>query len=161
MKQEEKNNNQEKKDELKECQQQREEYLAGWQRAKADFLNYRREELERNEMILQFRQEEILREVLMILDNFELAGRTMTEDLKKDPNVDGLLKIKIQLEKFLKSQGLEEMNTVGKEFDTKFCEVVDAVEKKDSVSGLVLEEVQKGYVREGRVVRPAKVRVVA
>ncbi|MFH1657603.1 MAG: nucleotide exchange factor GrpE [bacterium] len=151
----------EETDELKECQQLKDEYLAGWQRAKADFLNYKKEESERIEQVLQYRQEEMLLDILMVLDNFELACRTMSEDLKKDPHVEGLLKVKIQLESFLKAQGVEEINTAGIKFDTKFCEVVEAVEESGAESGLVLEETQKGYTRHGKVLRPAKVRVAA
>ncbi|MCK5044296.1 nucleotide exchange factor GrpE [Candidatus Parcubacteria bacterium] len=147
-----------KQDKLKECEKQRDEYLAGWQRAKADFMNYKKEESARINEILKYKQEEMVLNDLLILDNFALAEKIMPEDLKKDPNVDGLLKIKIQLKNYLKSQGLEEITALNSQFDPNFCEVIEEV-KAEEESGTVVEEVQKGYILDGKVIRPAKVKV--
>ena len=143
---------------LEECQKQRDEYLVGWQRAQADLMNYKKEETARIAEVLKYKQEEMLLNDLLLLDNFVLAEKLMPEELKSDPNVDGLLKIKIQLTNFLKNQGLEEIKVLGGQFDPNFCEVIEEVEAEEE-SGTVVEEAQKGYKLDGKVIRPAKVKV--
>ena len=147
------------KEELTECLKQRDEYLAGWQRAKADFLNYKKEETTRIAEALKYQQEEMILDNLTLLDNFELAQKLIPESLEQDPNVEGLLKIKKQLESILKSQGVEEIKTIGVQPDTCYCEIVAEIEADDQESGIVIEEVQKGYLKDGKVIRPAKVKV--
>jgi len=149
-----------KKDELEECQKQKEEYLAGWQRARADFLNYKKTEMERISEFLKYGGEELALKILPILDNFEAAERVIPGNLKEDGNVKGLLMIKAQIQDFLKGQGLEEIKSVGENFDPNFHEVVGQVEEKNKESGLIVEEIQKGYKINGRLLRPAKVKVV-
>lgn len=157
----EKKEDKDKKDkELAECQKQREEYLAGWQRARADLLNYKKEEIERMGEILKSAGEEFVLKILPILDNFEAAEKAIPDDLKNDGNVKGLLMIKAQIQDFLKSQGLEEVKSTGESFDPNFHEVVEQVEAKDKESGIIIEEIQKGYKINGRLLRPAKVKVV-
>ena len=128
------------KNELGECQKQRDEYLAGWQRARADLLNYKKEEIERIGELIKYVGEEIILKILPILDNFELAEK----------NSSGFSQIKIQLKDLLKSYGVEEIKSEGK-FDPQIHEVVGESEK--------FEEVQKGYTINGRLLRPAKVKV--
>jgi len=151
----------EKKEELnlEECQKQRDEYLAGWQRARADLLNYKKEEMERFEQVLKFAGEEFVLKVLPILDNFNLIEKKLPEDLREEENIKGILQLKKQIEDFLKSQGVEEMKC-GERFDPNFQEAMETIEKEDMESGTILEEIQKGYTINGRILRPAKVKVI-
>lgn len=144
---------------LEECQKQRDEYLAGWQRAKADFINYKKDEIERVSKILQYATEELALRFLPMVDNFEITEKVLPEDLKKDKHIEGLLLIKNQIKDFLKNQGIEEFNSVGEKFDPNFHEVVEEVEDKEKESGTVLEEIQKGYKINGKLLRPAKVKI--
>ncbi len=146
--------------ELEKCQKKAEEYLAGWQRARADFLNYKKEEMERVSGILEYALQEFILKTLPILDNFEIAEKKLPENLKNDQQIKGLLQIKTQLQDFLKNQGIEEIKSVGEKFDPDFQEAVETIEKEGVESGTVLEEVQKGYTIQGRVLRPTKVKVV-
>jgi molecular chaperone GrpE len=157
---EKKEDKDEKDKKLAECQKQKEEYLAGWQRARADLLNYKKEEIERMGEILKSAGEEFVLKILPILDNFEAAEKAIPDDLKNDRNVKGLLMIKAQIQDFLKGQGLEEVKSAGESFDPNFHEVVEQVEEKDKESGVIIEEIQKGYKINGRLLRPAKVKVV-
>lgn len=144
---------------LEKCQKEKEEYLAGWQRARADFLNYKKEEMERISEILKYANEELILKILPILDNFEQAQKKLPENLKNDEYIKGLLQIKAQLQDFLKSQGVEEIKALGEKFDPNFQEVVEVVETKGKESGIIIEEIQKGYKLSGKVIRPAKVRI--
>jgi len=145
------------KKKLEECLKQKDEYLAGWQRARADFLNYKKEEMERITALLAYAGEELILKFLPILDNFELIEKKLSEELKKDESVKGILQIKNQILGFLKNQGVEEIKSVGEKFDPNLYE---AVEVKDGQgTGMVSEEVQKGYMINGRLLRAAKVKV--
>ena len=147
------------KKEIEECQRLKNEYLAGWQRERADFLNYKKDEMERISEILKYANEGLILKFLPILDNFEIAEKKLPEELKENDNVKGLLMIKKQIFEFLKSQGLEEIKSEGEKFDPHFMEVLEEVEIKDKESGVVIEEVQRGYKINGRLLRPAKVKI--
>ncbi|MBZ9571986.1 nucleotide exchange factor GrpE [Patescibacteria group bacterium] len=148
------------KKQLKECQKLKNEYLASWQRTRADFLNYKKEEIERVSEMLKYTNIDLILKILSILDNFEIVEKKIPANLKNDENVKGLLQIKAQIKDFLKSQGVEEIKTIGQKFDPNFQEIVEEVEIKDKDSGIVIEEVQKGYLLHGKVLRPAKVKIV-
>lgn len=158
---------------LKEYEVLKSEYLAGWQRAKADFLNYKKEEMERIGEIMKYANEELILKILPILDNFLIAEKKISENLKNDKNISGLLQINQQLKDFLKTQGIEEIKAVGEKFNPNFHDVVEEMETELSrgqssgestevekrETGIIIEEIQKGYTLYGRVIRPAKVRV--
>lgn len=132
-----------------ECQKLKDEYLASWQRERADFLNYKKEEMERIGQLFKYAGEEMVLKLLSILDNFEIAERALPEDLKNNDNIKGLLMIKNQLEDFLKNQGVEEIKTVEEKFDPNFMEAVENS-----------KEERKGYKINGRLLRVAKVRAM-
>ncbi len=146
------------KKKLQECEKKKEEYLAGWQRAKADFLNYKKEERERTEETLKYAGEILSLNLLPILDNFDFAGKNLPENLRKDENVKGILQIRKQILDFLKTQGIEEIKAKpGDKFDPRFQEAVETAEGKEA--GTILEEIKKGYTINGKVLRPAKIKV--
>lgn len=148
------------KKQLEECQKKSKEYLAGWQRARADLLNYKKEEMERIGGFIKYANLEMILNILPVLDNFEKAERELSEDQKKDNILQGFLQIKIQLQDFLKSQGVEEIRVIDQKFDPNFHEAIEQVEAKDKDPETVIEEVQKGYKINDQLLRPAKVKVV-
>jgi len=155
------------KKKLEECQKLKDEYLAGWQRAQADLLNYKKEELERIGELIKYADVGLVLKLLPILDNFELVEKKLPENLRNDENVKGLLQIKAQIKDFLKNQGVEEIKSLGEKFDPKFHEIVGEILPSEVLtkegakleSGTVVEEIQKGYKIHGQLLRPAKVRV--
>ena len=146
-----------KKSELEKIIKERDEYFAGWQREKADFINYKKQEFERLKETLNIAKESLFEELIPVLDNFALAEKSIPEEEKERNGTKGLLLIKKQLEKALKNLGLEEIETVGKNFDPKMHESVEEVEEGEP--GIITEEVQKGYTFQGKVIRTAKVKV--
>ncbi len=137
------------KDKLKFCEKERAEYLAGWQRAKADLINYKKEQEQKNSAFFKFANENLIIEILLVLDSFEQALKH-----KKD---EGTLQLYNQLKNILKNQGLEEIESKGKKFDPEFHEAVEEVKGKKQ--GIIVEEIQKGYKLNGKVIRPSKVKV--
>ena len=148
------------KKQLEECEKQKAEFLVGWQRTRADFLNYKKEEMERIGGLMVYAGEELILKILPILDNFEVAEKKLPENLKNDENMKGILQIKNQIQDFLKNQGVEEIKSIGEKFDPNFHEVAEEVEVKAKEPGIIVEEIQKGYKINGRLLRPAKVKVV-
>ncbi|MBU4274400.1 nucleotide exchange factor GrpE [Patescibacteria group bacterium] len=156
------------KKELEDCKAKCEEYLDGWKRERADFLNYKKEEMERIVELIKYANEELILKMLPILDNFLIAEKNIPEDIKKDKNVAGLLQIHQQLRDFLKLQGIEEIKAVGEKFDPNFHEAVgetkvtengDPTPGESKEPGIIIEETQKGYILQGKVIRPSKVKI--
>lgn len=145
--------------ELEECRKQKEEYLAGWQRARADFLNYKKEEAEHVSDLLKYSAENFISGILPVLDSFEMAKKTLPEAAKSDGNIRGMLQIEIQLLDFLKKQGLEEIKSAGEKFDPNFHDIAGEEETEGAEQGAIIEEVQRGYTFQGRVIRPARVKI--
>ena len=142
---------------LKECEKLKNEYLAGWQRARADFLNYKKEEERRLGDFSDYINRNFVFELLPVLDSFQRAQ----EEVKKKGNKldEGFLKIEEQLLNILKRQGLEEIQCkVGDSFDPNFQETIEAVEDKRK-AGQIVEIVQKGYKFKDKILRPVKVKV--
>lgn len=156
----EQNKTAKQKNTLQECEKQRDEYLAGWQRAKADFENYKKGETERIQQVLKYAVEEQILNILPILDNFQLVEQNMPKNLKDNEYIKGALQIKIQMENFLKNQEVKEIKTIGEKFDPNFHEITEQVNNKNKESGIIAEEIQKGYMLESKVLRPARVKVV-
>lgn len=145
------------KDKLKICEQERAEYLAGWQRAKADLINYKREQEAKISEIFKFANEGLIYEILPILDSFE-------EAMKHDDG-EGIKQLYNQLKNILKSNGLEEIKSFGEKFNPELHEAIGEIEIQEGArpelveEGIVVEEVQKGYKLNGKVIRASKVKV--
>jgi len=155
----EEKNKEKLEEKLKECQKQKEEFLNGWKKERADFLNYKKEEMERIGELIKYANEGLILKFLPILDNLEIAEKKLPESLKKEENVRGILQIKKQILDFLKTQGVEEIKSIGEKFNPNFHEVVEEIKKEGCGPGMIVEEIQKGYKINGRLLRPAKVKI--
>jgi molecular chaperone GrpE len=139
------------KDKLKFCEHDRAEYLAGWQRAKADYINLQREHEQKIADYFKFANEGLILELLPILDSFEAA-------IKHDNNNIGVKQLYNQLLSVLKNNGLEEIKALGEKFNPELHEVVETVES-DKGERIVIEEIQKGYKLHNKVIRASKVKI--
>lgn len=152
-------NIEELKKKLEECEKLKDEYLAGWQRSRADLLNYQKTEMERFGELVKYVDVGLILKILPILDNFELVEKKLPENLKQDGNIKGLLQIKNQFQDFLKNQGIEEIKCLGGKFDPNFQEIIEEVKVDNKEPGIIIEEIQKGYLLDGKILRPAKVKI--
>ncbi|HOK35096.1 MAG TPA: nucleotide exchange factor GrpE [Candidatus Pacearchaeota archaeon] len=143
------------KEKLKICQKEKEEYLAGWQRERADFLNYKRDEEKKLEEKIEFFKKKILLEFLSVLDSIERAEKNLPEEMKENSWAKGVLGIKKQIEGILRKEGVEEIE-IDEDFNPELCEAVEVIEGEE---GKVIEVSQKGYLLNKKVLRPAKVKV--
>lgn len=149
------------REKLKKSEAERQEYLTGWQRAKADLINARkRDEVDRMEF-LKFANERLIDGLIPVLDSFELAmnNKEVWEKAEKNWRT-GVESIAGQLKKALSDAGLEEVNPVGQKFDPMRDEAAsyEPVDSEDK-NHVIINVVQKGYNLNGRPMRPAKVRV--
>jgi molecular chaperone GrpE len=143
-------------DESIKCPKERDEYLEGWKRAKADLLNYKKDETKRFETIIKFSQESFIRDLITVLDSFDLALLALEKEGKAEK---GIYLIRSQLEDILKQNGLERVIiSVGQLFDPSLQEAIASVES-DKPSGTIIEEVERGYLLHGKLVRPVRVKV--
>lgn len=149
------------KEKLKKVEAERQEYLVGWQRAKADLINARkRDEADRQEFI-KFANERLVEGIIPVMESFDMAmaNKEAWEKVDKNWRV-GVEYIYSQLKKVLSDAGLEEVNPLGKDFDLNRDEASEYVPvENESDHHKVVAVVQKGYVLNGRQMRPPKVKV--
>ncbi len=154
------------KKEIEEEKKKSKQYLAGWQRAKADYINREKEiERERSEWI-EFANLELILKILPIYENFERLLEHYKKPAITEPQNDlevqkfseshwlqGLEQTQKQFEDLLKGFGLEKIKTIGEKFNSEFHE---AVEKRGEGNEIV-EEISAGYKMNGKVIKVAKV----
>ena len=149
--------------ESEKYRKQADEYLNGWKRAKADYLNLKKEMEAQNKEIKEWLSKIFLLPILDIMDSFDKAFSNIPEGFKTEAWVEGIGGIKKQFEDFLKANGVEEMKMVGEKFDPLKHEAIESVENGSPApgggSGRIIEEVRRGYLVNGEVLRPAKVKV--
>ena len=144
--------------EVEQLTKERNEYLDGWQRARAELVNYKRDESKRADDVMKFANGALIRELIMVIDNFALAISAMERQGIVD---QGVHLIKAQLEDILKQHGLERMAvTIGQPFDPALHEAVASVDS-DLVPDSITEEIESGYYLHGKLLRPARVKVAA
>lgn len=132
--------------------------IVGWQRAQADFINYRRHSEQGMEEMTQFANATLILSLLPILDDFERAFSSFPAELLRLNSgwIEGIRLIERKLRATLEGQGLSRIITVGETFDPRLHE---AVRQDKGEEGIVIQEVEKGYKLHDKVLRPAKVMV--
>ncbi len=131
-----------------------EDYLANWQRAQADFINYKRRSEQEKEELSKFANSLLMLNLLPILDDLERALASIPPTLAKLSWVDGVRLIEHKLGAILEAQGLSQIKAIGEPFDPNLHE---AAMHSTGKEGIVIEELQKGYKLHDRVIRPAMV----
>ena len=150
------------KTELDATQAKSEEYLAGLQRERAEFANYRRRTAEEREANLGLAGEDLIRKVLALADDFDLAIEARPEAISADPWVEGVAAIDRKLRALLESEGVKEIDaSPGRPFDPREHEAIATVPGTGRDEGEIVEEIRRGYRLRDRVVRPALVAVAA
>ncbi|MHB9019694.1 MAG: nucleotide exchange factor GrpE [Minisyncoccota bacterium] len=149
------------KEQISKLEKEKDEYLNGWKRAKADSINQQKDELKRMEEIMKFANTDIIKDLLLVLDSFaalEKNFRSEPRSKELERELDGVLIIKDQLEKILNKHGLEKIKALGEIFDPSLHEAM-LQEASDKESGTILEEMVKGWKLNGKVIRPTKVKI--
>lgn len=149
------------KEKLKKALAEKQEYLTGWQKAKADFINARKKDEESQKEFLKFANEGIISELIATIDSFNMAFANKESWEKVDKNWRmGVEYIYSQFFKTLESYGLKEINPINEKFDPTRDEAT-AYEPvtEESKDHMIIEVVQKGYSLNGKVLKAPKVKV--
>ena len=149
------------REDLKVCKKEKEEYLIGWQKERADFANYRKREDDRKAMFSEAIRERILTRFLTVLDNFNMAFANKEAWEKVDENWrKGVEYIYGQMNTVFEEYGVKEIGAIGENFDTNIHQSMELVptEKKE-LDHTVSNVIQKGYKLGERVIRAARVNV--
>jgi molecular chaperone GrpE len=144
--------------ELEATRAQADEHMRSWQRAAADFSNYRRRTEEDRAAVMQLSNALLLTKLLGVLDDFDRALASVPEETHEGW-VDGVRLVERKLRTVLESEGVTPIEAVGEPFDPNLHEAVVHEETTEYPDNHVIGEVQRGYRLRDRVLRPALVRV--
>jgi molecular chaperone GrpE len=145
---------------LKKCETERQEYLVGWQRAKADFVNARKREEEDRKVFVKRAEEDLVTELIPVLESFDAAMNTPAWQSVDDNWRKGVEYIAVQLRGVLTARGVSELNPINEPFDPERDEAVERVTVTDaSRHDKVIEVAAKGYALHGHILRAPRVRV--
>ncbi len=124
--------------ELKKAQEEKQEYLTGWQKAKADFINSRKRDEEAQKEFARYANENIIAELIPVLDSFNMAmgNKETWEKVDKNWRI-GVEYISGQLKKVLEDFGLKEIDPLGKRFDPSRDEAIEDGKENDTVTTVV------------------------
>ena len=148
------------KTQLEQAKTQSSDYLNGWQRARAEFANYKKRQEELTGRIREDQQVELLKNILPILDDFDLAFANVPEEKIKSEAawLNGFSLIQRKLQKIIAGYGVETIDALGV-FDPNLHEALTNETHPDLQEGQIIAVVRKGYRKGERILRPAQVRV--
>ena len=153
-----------KKNELEELraqidnlQKEKDELFAKLQRVSADYANFQKRAPKQIADTISYEKEKIIKTLLPALDNFEHALQNAHSAEAVDVLVKGIEIVYDQMLDILKSHGVEQIKAPGEKFDPALHEAMTQRAEPDQEENVVLEEFQKGYKLDGRVIRPSKV----
>ncbi|MEX2436763.1 MAG: nucleotide exchange factor GrpE, partial [Candidatus Paceibacterota bacterium] len=141
---------------LEELEKEKNEYLNGWKRAKADLINYKNGENERFNSFLRSKQRDLILDILRVLDSFEI-GIIMTKGEAMDKK--GVEMIRNQFQETLKSNGVVKIEVkIGDDFNPEVHEAVEYIDS-DTPEDSIVEVIENGYKFKDVVLRPVKVKI--
>jgi molecular chaperone GrpE len=129
-------------------------------RQMAEFENFRKRTEKEKTQMYEIGAKSIIEKILPVVDNFERGLAAVPEEQREDPFVDGMDKIYKQMLGVLTELGVTPIEAVGKEFDPEYHNAVMQVESEEYETGIVAQELQKGYMYRDGVVRHSMVAVV-
>jgi len=141
------------KKDLEEQTKLAEERLNHLKYLQADFDNYRKQFDKEKEEIIKLANENLIKELIIILDDFEGALKQV-----KDENNEGLELLNKKFFKILEKNGLKKIEALGEKFDPNFHEVL-LKEISEKENEIILEEIQKGFMLKSKIIRPSKVKI--
>lgn len=142
---------------LEESKAQAAEYLDGWQRARAEFANYKKRIEREREQMQQNLAGEILKRYLPVVDDLELALKNRPQQGEGASWAEGIELIYRKMLSILEAQGVTPMQAEGQMFDPNLHEAVTRIQSDQHESDQIVEVVQQGYLIGDRVLRPARV----
>ena len=141
---------------------QSDEYLSALQRERAEFLNFKRRTAEERERDFGLANDDLIRKVLAVADDFDRAIDARPEELAGNAWAEGITAIDRKLRALLESEGVSQIDaTPGRRFDPREHDAIANVPGTGRPEGEIVDEVRRGYRLRDRVLRPALVAVAA
>jgi molecular chaperone GrpE len=138
---------------LKKCEAEKQDYLAGWQRAKADFINARKDEEASRREFMKFSEKNLIFDLLDLADSFDAMQ-------KHGELSAGAENIHRQLLNVLKSRGVEVIKALGEKFNPEEHESLGEIKvDKSEDENKIIEEIRKGYKMHNKIIRPSQVKI--
>jgi len=134
------------------------DYLEQLQRLQAEFANYKKRVAKEQLYFKELGQSECVSAILPVLDDFDRISENHN-NLIGDQAIEGIKLIRDKLIKVLTQQGLKPINSLGEKFDPTVHEAMITAELEGAFDGEIIEEWQKGYLLNNKLLRPAKVKV--
>jgi len=147
-------------EDLKKKAAERDTYYNDYLRAHADLENMRKRMEKDRSDLLKYANESFILDFLPIADNLEISEKHIKEAKDFKAVQEGVDMIQVQIQKFLKDIGVERVKTVGEKFDPHIHEVIETEESQDLDDGIIVAELKPGYKLNGRLLRPASVKIV-
>ncbi len=144
---------------LKEERNRADDYLNRLKYLQADFENFQKRVNREMLELAKYGNERLIVKALNVVDDLERAIKSGKETDSKEALIDGIELILKELKEILRKEGLEEVNAIGKSFDPNLHEAVAQVQTEDHPDNTVIEEIRKGYLLKGRLIRPSSVKV--
>lgn len=145
------------RDELEKVKAERQEYLDGWQRAKADSVNARKEALAQGDRQATRMIEGFIEDILPALDSFDMATASEAWAQIGDGWRSGMENVQNQLLEALRRNGVERFGKVGEAYDPHKHDAVQEVDDAPGESGSIARVLRSGYIYGDRIIRPAQV----
>jgi len=145
-------------EEIEQIKQEKAELYDRMVRIQAEYENYKRRSLKERSEERKYKAQDLANELLPVLDNFERALQVETNEGNKQL-YEGISMVYNQFKEALATQGIEEIVAEGEPFDPNLHHAVMQVEDESKESNIVVEELQKGYKLNDRVIRPTMVKV--
>lgn len=142
---------------IDQLEKQLAEHTDGWKRAKADYLNLKKQTDKEKADITQYAQAAVVLEFIPIYDNMKRAIKHIPADQREQEWVKGLIHIQRQFEEALKAMNITPILTEGQPFDPLKHHAVSKVKKEGLPPDTVLEEIKTGFMAGDRVLEPAQV----
>lgn len=145
------------RDELDKVKAERQEYLDGWQRAKADTINARKDALAQAERQAARRIDAFVEDILPALDSFDMAAASESWAEVGDGWRSGMENVRNQLLDALKRNGIERFGKVGESYDPHIHDAAEETADAAGASGEIVRILRFGYRSADRILRPAQV----
>jgi molecular chaperone GrpE len=146
-------------DEVEQLKEQIDEEKNKYLRLLADYDNFRRRATLDKEALQKYQSQNVITNLIPVLDNFSRAIAVEAKSDEARTMMEGMDMIYRSLVDALKSEGLVEIEALDQEFDPNYHQAIMTGNEEDKPSGVVLEEMQKGYILKDRVLRPSMVKV--
>ena len=145
-------------EQLQAAREEAAQYKDKFLRERAEMENFRKRQTRLADDRIQRSRKDLLEKVLEVMDNLDRAMK-FEDSMDRESLQQGLRMVQWQLNELLKAEGLTPVSTVGESFDPRVHEAVDSVSSPDHPENTVVEEVRRGYMLGGDLLRPARVRV--